>query len=108
MATSSPICRLELPGMIFLPLPNLPNLPNLCSDVGKLKAFQHKGVPNLPNVPNLRSRVHGRTHPRVYVHAHDDHEKRLGRLGRLGRSRQDKERMFPTSKTRLGRLGTWR
>lgn len=96
MATSS---------LIFSSL--LPSLPNLRLEVGKRETLQRKEVPNLPNLPNLAPRVHKRTHTRVYVYAHDVPVIRLGRLGRLGRSRQDKGRMFPTSKHRLGRLGSW-
>ena len=84
----------------------LPSLPNLSLEVGSREPLQRNGFPNLPSLPNLAPRVHQRTHPRVYVYAHGDPVIRLGRLGRLGRSRQDKGPIFPTSKTRVGRLGS--
>jgi hypothetical protein len=75
-----------------------PNLPNLHFEVGKVSPLIFKRFPNLPNLPTL---FFARAHTRVR-----EIQKTLGRLGRLGRGRQEKGSRFPTSKPRLGRLGT--
>lgn len=88
---------------------SVPNLPSLCVEVGKLDALRDKGVPNLPNLPNLhraRTRTSGRARviARVYVRM-SNHKKRLGRLGRLGSSSDCNGFGFPTSVSRLGKVG---